>query len=537
MNSRTLHAILLWLFASHEPVGSQVPQTWCAVGPESARAAVEPLRKHRLREGFQASFLAIESLKGEEPLNERVRSALLSAKPRPTHILLIGDGAGPAANFVIPPFRIPRGDPVKVVIDGVEKMMEWDPIESDLPFGDFDRDDLPEAHVGRFPVRNLPELESAVRKTIDYESSLRGGLWQRQAAFITGEGHYGAFVDTMIERTFAKIVDETFQKDIDVDVTYANPKSAYFWPEREFAEFVKGRLQRGALFCTYVGHGMPDSVDSIRTPEGRFPVLGMESLKTLGACEAPAIFTILACWTGDFAKGYDGILEALWRHESGPVAGLGATIPSAPYGNGVLGLELGRAYQDRATARLGDAIDQARRALLQGSGTWTRTQIDLLAKLFDSKSDQATELLEHVRMYVLFGDPALRIRRPLTGAHLEVSKVLLVGSELKLKFDAPEGATSALVTLDCERTAMKKALPPSIKASSPKYAGRVKERHQIANDKVMVRYEGPVKLGVNEVLFQIPANLEPGDYVVKLALFGAKDLITGFETVKIMAPQ
>jgi hypothetical protein len=118
------------------------------------------------------------------------------------------------------------------------------------------------------------------------------------------------------------------------------------------------------------------------------------------------------------------LAEELLVATEGPVAVIAATRVTMPYGNTILGCELLRAcFKDRPEL-LGDTLLLAERKTLQPAREdQLRSSLDSLAGgLSPAPVDLAGERLEHVRMYHLFGDPLIHLRRPLvTDARAETS--------------------------------------------------------------------------------------------------------------------
>ena len=509
------HVIITWFLLVTLSVAQDSPDpTWLAIGPEAAREALAPLMAQRRGQGLAVRFVAIEDLPAGENLLASVRDAVRTAGPA-RFLLIIGDGAGTGDAWVVPPPK-----------DG--------PIDADPLFGDLDGDRLPDVHVGRLPVRDAAELGSMVRKILRYENELPGGRWQGEAAFVTGEGHYGPLVDKMLERVFARVVSENIPGDVEVDVTYANPDSSFFWPPREFSKKVESRLEEGPLFFTYVGHGSTTSVDSIWADDGVHPVLDVGMAAGVETRRGGSIFTILACATADFTAQHQGVGEVLARRERGPVAFVGATVNSHPYGNAILGYELARSLFDRKQTRIGEALDAAKRNLFTREPTALRRFIALAASGFVESSEKQELLRRHSTMYALFGDPATVIRRPAADMTLKAPDSVAPGERLRISGFAPASEGAVEVALEMDRKRMKTRLPPLPERDAPEWAAAVRERHRLSNDKLIFSYESDMLDGRFLLTIPIPADLRPGIYTLKASLVADDGLHVVSRPLEIM---
>jgi len=118
------------------------------------------------------------------------------------------------------------------------------------------------------------------------------------------------------------------------------------------------------------------------------------------------------------------LASELLAADEGPVAVIAATRVTMPYGNTVLGCELLRSCFQGRPQLLGDTLRQAERNTLRPlQDDQLRSSLDSLAGgLSPAPVDLAGERLEHVQMYHLFGDPLIRLRRPVANlSQVEVS--------------------------------------------------------------------------------------------------------------------
>ena len=77
---------------------------------------------------------------------------------------------------------------------------------SDMPFGDFDQDKIPDAAVGRLPVQRAVELDQFIDRIIAYERSDDFGSWRGQVQLVGGIGGFGMMADAAIESVTRTVV-------------------------------------------------------------------------------------------------------------------------------------------------------------------------------------------------------------------------------------------------------------------------------------------------------------------------------------------
>jgi hypothetical protein len=164
---------------------------------------------------------------------------------------------------------------------------------------------------------------------------------------------------------------------VDVTVIHLDPAR----PQAARDALLAG-LRDGAGHVSYVGHA---GFTALAEEE----LLRVEDVETLGNDAAPTVLTAMTCLAGDFAfPGYPGLAEALVRRGTG-----GAAAAWAPTGLSVNdhAVRLAERFYTAAfgsdEVRVGDAVLAAQRS-------------------FERDRGPATML----RVYVLLGDPALRLR-------------------------------------------------------------------------------------------------------------------------------
>jgi hypothetical protein len=453
---RGLHiAALVLAFAS----ATFAQEKYVVVGPSDLVKPVAPLMSHRAAEGMVTSTITWTRTPGStkpgisgEVLQRKIHAL------RPTYVLLVGD-VDATATFV------------------VRKAA------TDRPYGDFNGDGFPEAAVGRIPSNDAAVIARVVGRTIQYETQLQAGQWQKQCALLANEGRFSPTIDALIEKVFARVIRQVLPTGYDVDLTYANPRSEYCFPPQRFAQRVVSRLNEGSLVFAYIGHGSKRSLDQLEVPRAnkkgvrRYRVLDVRDVPRLKLAARSPIMVAIACWTANIDGKRQSIGEELMASPDGPVAFFGATRISHPVHNALLAKELVTEFFSGAgVVRLGPALDRARHALVKGRPKDAlRRQLLAMATMFMKPEELDTEFPRHVDMYVLLGDPALRLARPEGRIQL---RTVREGQTLRVTGQSTLGVKMPLrVTLETDREAM--AIPKGPQGETRE------QRYVRANDKVL----------------------------------------------------
>lgn len=479
MRTRWLSAVLLLALTSAAPAlraegeaGREVD--WLAACPPGAAGALEPLVVARRAEGLRCEVLRLAEGAGREAARARVLERVRAAQPR--FLLLVGD------------------------VDAIPEFVVAEAI-TDRPYGDLDGDGLPDVSVGRIPTADPAALGRVVEHLLAYEREAPSGPWRKECALLAGEGGFGAAADAAIEQVFTRAVADAIHPGYDIELLWANPRSPYCYPPEQLGEYVAGRMDRGALFMAWVGHGQVQSVDqlTVTKPDGTrcdYPILDLSRVPELRTVRAP-VFVAIACYTGRYAAEETSIGEALLLSGQGPVAFLGSSEVSHPLCNGLLGLALvDELLSGVGPARLGPALDRARIQLVrpkQQGGLWGMALN--LGRMADPNLNLEREMPRHVDMYNLLGDPATRLQRPAEEVALDAPGLLHGGRTVTVSGRVPAGFPGLTVTLEAPRD---RRLGPG-PAEEP-----MRLRFARANDRVLAtsliradpdgRFSGPLRV-------------------------------------------
>lgn len=329
-------------------------------------------------------------------------------------------------------------------------------LADDSRYGDLTGDGLPNAAVGRIPVKQPEELVAYLRRVRAYEESADFGTWRRDIILTAGVGGFGMLADAAIQTVTRNLITTALPTFAKTHVTYAGENSPFNPGADCFHDAVLDRYCQGAAFWVYAGHGNITELDRVpRGPHGR-AVLSNQDLHKLQLPQGRLpIALLLACYTGAFDATEDCLAERLVLCEHGPVAVIAGSRVTLPYGNVAIASGLIQAiFEEENAERLGDAWLAALTELVTESDSdkalsQRRGAIDALAGLLSpTKSDLPGERREHLGLYNLLGDPAIGLRRPLRFP-LETRSQTVAGTKVTVKTASP---ITGQLTISLQRT-------------------------------------------------------------------------------------
>ncbi len=413
--------------------------------------------------------------------------AKLIKKVGPKFVLLAGDADA------VPTF-IQKSDYVS------DRFASEPELATDYPYG---------AVTGRFPADRVEELRAMIEKTIEYETTLPAGPWQKKISFITGEANFGAMIDDVLERQFNAVVTGKIPMAYDIETAYAKPSSKYCFYPPKFGANALRMLNEGALFFAYVGHGYKEGFDTVQYKDEEYPIFESKHVKEVEIRQGLPIMVVVACSTGQYDSRTDCIGEELFKRRRGPVAFIGGSRVTQPYGNGLLGHKLVEQVFAKKAPTLGEALWQAKAALLDKDDSTLRMQADAIASTIQGPASLEPMRKDVVRHYNLFGDPALKIRRPSEDIEMAAHGNPGAGRTFFVSGKAKDGPLE--LTFECARD--KFCHPTDLEG--PDAEAQIGRRYANANNKVVVRSPTSAADGAFEVEVELPQGLKPGKYFLK----------------------
>ena len=331
------------------------------------------------------------------------------------HIVLVGDATAISGanalqqSLLVPTFFVDATVNVKF---GSEKQ-----IASDNPYADLDGDSVPDVSIGRITADSKPELLVIVNKIIRYETLFDYGDWRKRINFIAGMGGFGKLQDSVLETATKQFISNGIPAGYDTSMTYASWQSPYCPDPRLFHAETLNRMNEGCLLWVYVGHGHVQQLDEVNISGVPFHIFDVRDVPKVNARKGLPIAVFLACYTAAFDAQYDCLAEELLRQQNGPVAVLGGTRVTLPYGMSVMSLELLNEYFHGDVETLGEVLLNAKRATVKENvdSESFRQMLDSLAQVLSpTKKMLQQERLENLTLFHLIGDPLLRLKRPQT---------------------------------------------------------------------------------------------------------------------------
>ncbi len=369
-----------------------------------------------------------------------------------------------------------------------------------------------EPAIGRLPFQKAAEMQAYVDRVIRYETKPPVHASRRMLRFITSEGRFSPLIDKLIESKFRSVLARQVPPAYDVEVTYANPRSAFLWPPPELSAKVISGLNDGALFFTYVGHGFEKGFDTLRIGAERFGILHVRDVEQVDVRNTPPIVFVLACTTAMFdgTRG-DGIGEALLKRPNGPVAYWGASRVCHPVFNAFIGeavaSNLGKGGD---LDRIGAILAQSRK-----EAPALAAKFGPMLKLLPAVDDIGRLFVEGSLMYTLLGDPALKVAFPRTDVAVQATYAQPAG-EIHASIGAalPDG-TSVQVSLEVPRNVDRSTADPVANPRDPASFAVIRKNHARVNDRALQRVTLTLKDGKAEVRLPWKGDEPPSRLVVK----------------------
>lgn len=413
------------------------------VCPPPLVSALEPWLQLRRGQGHRVRLATDWRL--ADDIKAAVREAAAAGTLR--YVVLVGDVVDPRTD------ARRRAEQVPTCLVPARVNVRWgsEPdIATDNSFADLDDDGLPELAIGRLPADSAADLSNLVRKIESYERH-PAGLWCRRVNLVAGVGGFGPVTDAVLETATRSLISQGIPAEYCTSMTYASWRSPYFPDPRAFRQKTLDRLNEGCLFWVYVGHGRREGLDWVHVPPGVAPILERTDAARVRSTDGLPIAIFLSCYTGALDDPEDCLAELLLQQEAGPVAVLGGSRVTLPYGMAVLGSALMRETFQHQRGTLGEVLLHAKRTLGSGESSGPdRSWLDLLARTLSPTAGQlAEERLETVQLFNLLGDPLLRMRYPLP-LEIAADGTVHPGQELAIECRAPWDG-EVLVELVCRR--------------------------------------------------------------------------------------
>ncbi len=524
------HRVLLYctlFFLWVQPAYARLVICVCA---EDFEDALQPWVDYRREQGFQLAV--IRPTGTAAGIRETIKRTAMTGDL--TAVILIGDAPsfdrgkfGVRSDRHIPTFYLQA----KVnVLFGSESE-----VASDLPYGDLNGDGIVDVAVGRIPVVAREQLAIYVKRVMAYEQEFATALSKRDIHFVAGVGGFGPAVDGVLTTVTRKFISQGIPGSFRVSMTQASWQSPFCPDPLSFGKHTLDRLNQGALFWVYMGHGLRDQLDRVAVPgEPPIPILQQRNVAGVDIQGMPPVCVFLACYVSAFDSVQPCIGEQLVLQEKGPIAVFGASRVSMPYAMSVMGDGMLRQCFRLREERLGDVIMNAKRSLVVPAAadrTANRRLLDSLAGSLSPAPDLlAEERMEHALMFNLLGDPLLRLNYP-AGVKLSSPATVKNGEELTVGFLAPTDG-KAVVELAAER-GVQRFEPMKRESFNRELAMQYTSEYHRANDAVWISTQSEVSREDAVTIRLRVQGVSAGFQTVRLFLQGEKQIFIGSKRIYV----
>jgi hypothetical protein len=468
MVRRWIGHLVLLLFCV--PSARAADAQWIVVTAPAFREAMQPLCHHRKSQGLHVSivntseFLDAKQVREGDAakLRDHIHKLCRDFKGQ-SYILLVG--AVEARQLDEPEKK------VAPALLGTISRMKGQP--SDNAYGCLDAGLMPSRAVGRLPARSVAEAEGMVKKILAYERDEQPGEWRRRLTVLAGIPAYNPFVDKLVESQAMARFDK-LDPVWTGQAIYHNPQSRFCVPDEQLHDRALQLVQKGQAFTLYLGHS---NATGFWGGEARF--LDRDDWSKLKIRRGAGVFATFGCngcqLSGRDGEGY-GI--AAIRNPNGPVAVMGshgicfaAMVQLAADG-------LFRAgFASQPPERLGEMWLALKEGLAKGNlDAVTYNLLDAVDG--DKKIPQAVQRQEHLEMFVLLGDPALRLATLPTDVKLIIEGEIAAGKTINIRGALPERLAGANVRLTLERPTSSE---PERLEALPKAPADKRDRAMLAN--------------------------------------------------------
>jgi hypothetical protein len=282
---------------------------------------------------------------------------------------------------------------------------------------------------------------------------------------------------------------------------YHNAQSRFCLPDDQLRRRALDYVQDGQALTLFLGHS---NAHGFAAEKARY--LDREDWANLSIEHGPGVFATFGCNGCQLLDGDEGYGVAAFRNPRGPVAVLGS--------HGICFAAMVLLASDRFTQsfcaerppeRLGDAWLKLREGLARDQipsvTYWLLDQAD-----GDLSIPQATQRLEHQEMFVLLGDPALRLPTLPVDIKLTVDGKVAPGETIAVTGEAPARLASSKITLTLERHFTSEPADLRLLPDQPpeERAKVMLANHEAANRFILSRRELMTTDGRFEARFDLP---------------------------------
>jgi Peptidase family C25 len=500
---RTSLRVFGFLLLGAAPIrAADPPPQWLLVTASAYRQALEPLCEHRKADGFRVTVVQTtdvltpkEILTGDaRKLRDKVNQ-LCKEHNAASYVLLVG-AVEPNGTMDEPESKVLP--PLK----GTTSRMKEQP--SDHGYGSPKDDFVDAVAVGRFPARTAVEARQMVDKTIAFEKDTKPGEWRRRLTVLAGVPAFNPIADALVEKmALARL--ERIDPSWSGRAIYHNAASRFCLPDTDLHDRALEYVQAGQALTLYLGHSSPEGFWA-----GNARYLDRADWAKLAIPRGPGVFATFGCLgcqlCGQDGEGYG--VHAM-RNPRGPVAVIGSHgICFAAMVNLAADGLFESYLAGKPPERLGGCWLKVQEGLARGPmNALTFKLLDMVDG--DPNIPEATQRKEHVEMFILLGDPALKLPALAPDCRLRLSGEAKPGATITITGEVSSRLEGAKVKLSLERplTSDPPDLVPLPKEMNEKRDAVMRANHDRANRFALLTAETLVKDGRFEATFQLPEKL------------------------------
>lgn len=461
---------------------------WLLVTTGELVDELEPLVQRRQQQGFEIlKLIRGGQLSRSEWTSEFIRdkiSELSLESKRPLYVLLVGDWEANNQLSYLPSTLGEHGRMKNAPTD------HGYGIPNDLG--------VPTAAVGRIPARTAADVKQFVAKVIRFEDQNIGTWTNRLNLWIGHPGGNSAIEKKLGETIVQSAVNNSLSQ---LDLTWSGtclidfPNTPFSVDRKTFQARMQEDLARGECFTIYAGHSAAEGLWSEDQS-----VFARDDWARINIQSSPGVVLTTGCYSCQMSGlNGKGFLTESMLNPHGPVACMGAYAESyAAIGQLAMNAFVDLVARPKSPDRLGDYWHSITAGI--GSGKMDSLTFWLYDQADGSRGKVPLDKqrLEHLEMWTLFGDPALRI--PFLEPTLDVSVKAEIGSsDAVVEFDVPPelmGGTCEL-QVDLVPEKMKGKSRPTNQASPTvnthlldnrsRFKGNVRLRQPLENGELRVR--------------------------------------------------
>jgi hypothetical protein len=416
---------------------------WIVVAAPALRPSLEPLIERRRAQGFKVvvidttnALTPAEIQDGDgAPLQARLKE-MCAQFHGINLVLLAGNVTAPNADAALQT-TVPA-------LPGTIGQMRGKP--GDYGYSMPDADGKPTVAVGRFPAANAEQARAMAQKTLSLEEDTRPGAWRNRLFLFMGETLVGTMGNMMVEPALAAGLAQLHPSwTLHAESTTS---SRFQMPVALLHDTAIQSMEEGELFSVFLVHSRPDA---ILLATNRW--ITRNDLAQARTPRGAGVFFTCGCFACQLrGPGGEGFGLAAVRNPAGPVAVMGAT--GEDYGAGPMlageGL-LQSLAKPPFPSRLGDYWLSVQASLAEAPMDELTFRI---VNYFDhnkSNDPLPAQRREHLEMWMLLGDPALRLPIPPLDVTLESLDRVVPGKPMTVHGALPDRLAGVGVTVTLER--------------------------------------------------------------------------------------